>query len=286
MKSVELHLYLPFSWWRDYDAETGVRLLKPDAQSVAGYLRLLSKELSGMGEDFEDCEISAIRFRGGYLSLPDADELRQLLALVHRVFAVRKDCPVCGTMFPGQLDMEMISVYRDLHVSPLLFEIPSLSFRECERLGYPVALQALDKTVYFLQNFSVEDWGLRVPVGIPGRTEELWRFLLGQLYHYQPTFIQFFSIAPEVEEDPGFTLCRDELLTHGYREVSENSFAGTGSVPPLLLDPPPGTEYVGAGLGAFSRIDGYRIRSTVDSERYRRCCGSYRQLIVGVEEDA
>ena len=286
MKPIELHLCLPFSWWRDYDAETGVRLLKPDAQSVAGYLRLLSKELSGMREDFDDCEVTAIRFPGGYLSLLDAEDLRQLLTLVRRVFAVRKDCPVCGTMFPGQLDMEMISVYRDLHVSPLLFEIPSLSFRECERLGYPVVLQALDKTVYFLRSFSAEDWGLRVPIGIPGRTEELWRFLLGQLYHYQPTYIQFFSIAPEVKESPGFTLCREELLTHGYREVSENSFAGTGSVPPLLLDPPPGTEYVGAGLGAFSRIDGYRIRSTVDSERYRRCCGSYRQLIVGVEEDA
>ena len=285
MKSVELHLYLPFSWWRDRDAETGVRLLRPDAQSVAGYLRLLSKELAGMGEDYEDCEVGAIRFWGGYLSLLDADELRQLLALVRRVFAVREDCPMCGTMFPGQLDMEMISVYRDLRVSPLLFEIPSLSFRECERLGYPVVLQALDKTVYFLQNFSVEDWGLRVPIGIPGRTEELWRFLLGQLYHYQPAFIQFFSIAPEVEEGPGFTLCREELLTHGYRKVSENSFATTERVPRLLLDPAPGAEYVGAGLGARSLIDGYRVRNTADPARYRRCCGSYRELAVRVEED-
>lgn len=285
MKSIELHLYLPFSWWRGMDAETGVRLLRPDEQNVAGYLRLLSRELAGMREEYEDCEVSAIRFRGGYLSLLDADALRQLLALVHRVFTVQRDCPVCGTMFPGQLDMEMISLYHDLHVSPLLFEIPSLSFRECERLGYPVALQALDKTVYFLQNFNVEDWGLLVPIGIPGRTEELWRFLQGQLYHYQPKYIRFFSIAPETAEGPGFALCREELLTHGYSEVSGNCFARSENVPRLLLDPPSGAEYVGAGLGARSRIDGYRVKNTADPERYRRCCGSCRQLVVQVEED-
>ena len=286
MKPIELHLYLPFSYWRDRDAETGVRLLRPDAQSVAGYLRALSQELGGMQGDFQDCEVSAIRFRGGYLSLLDAEDLNRLLSLVHRVFSVRKDCPVCGAMFPGQLDMEMVSVYRNLRVSPLMFELPSLSFRECERLGYPVMLQALDKTVYFLQNFGEEEWGLRFPIGIPGRDERAWRFLLGQLYHYQPKYLQFFSIAPDVEEDPGFALCCDELQTHGYRRFAENGYALSESVPPLLPDPAAGTEYMGAGLGAVSFIDGYRVRNTADPALYRRCCASYRDLIVSVTEDA
>ena len=98
MKPIELHLYLPFSYWRDRDAETGVRLLRPDAQSVAGYLRALSQELGGMQGDFQDCEVSAIRFRGGYLSLLDAEDLNRLLSLnrllnrfVHRKWLLLKN---------------------------------------------------------------------------------------------------------------------------------------------------------------------------------------------------
>ena len=284
MKPIELHLYLPFSYWLSRDPETGAPLQRPDPQSVAGCLQALSAELTGMREDYQDCEVSAIRFRGGYLSLLDAQELGRLLALVHRTFTVRPDCPVCGPMFPGQLDMEMIAAYRNHKVSPLLFEVPSLSFRECERLGYPVALQALDKTLYFLQNFNEDEWGLRFPLGIPGRGESVWRFLLGQLYHYQPKYLQFFSIAPGTEEDPAFALCCDELQTHGYRRFSEGCFARAESVPRLLLDPPPEVEYVGAGLGASSFIDGYRVRNTADPALYRRRCASYRDLIVNVTE--
>ena len=34
-----------------------------------------------MAGEFQDCEVSAIRFRGGYLSLLDAEELKSLLGL-------------------------------------------------------------------------------------------------------------------------------------------------------------------------------------------------------------
>ena len=282
MKPIELHLYLPFSYWRERDAETGVRLLRPDERNVAGYLRALCEELRGMAGEFQDCEVAAIRFRGGYLSLLDAEELKSLLSLVRRVFPVQNGCPVCGTMFPGRLDMEMIALYRDLRVSPLLFELPSLSFRECERLGYPVMLQALDKTVYFLQNFSEEEWGLRLPIGLPGRDEGVWRFLLGQLYHYQPKYLQFFTIAPDVKESPAFALCCEELEGHGYRHFAENGYARAESVPRLLLEP--AGEYIGAGLGARSRIDGFRVQSTADPALYQRRCASWRELITSVTE--
>ena len=284
MKAIELHLYLPFSYWLARDPETGAPLRKPDARAVAQALQALCAELDSMKEDYADCEVTAIRFRGGYLSLLDAEDLSRLLQRVRRAFRVRKDCPISGPMFPGQLDMQMIALYRDEQVSPLLFELPSLSFRECERLGFPVALQALDKTVYFLENFNEGEWGLRLPIGIEGRDADYWQFLLGQLYHYRPTYLQFFSIAPERAEHPAFAEICAELQTHGYRRAAENVFSLAENVPPLLLDPAPGVEYVGAGLGARSFIDGYRVRNTADPARYFQNCRDYRKLIEKVEE--
>ena len=283
MKPIELHLYLPFSYWLARDPETGAPLRKPDARAVAQALQALCAELDSMKEDYADCEVTAIRVIGGYLSLLDAEELSRLLLRVRRAFRVQKDCPVCGPMFPGQLDMQMIALYRDAHVSPLLFELPSLSFRECERLGFPVALQALDKTAYFLGNFGEEEWGLRLPVGIAGRTESYWVFVRGQLFHYRPKYLQFFSLAPGLDEGPGFARLCEELQRSGYRRAAGNSFALSESVPLLLLEPGKGSEYVGAGLGARSLIDGYRVQSTADPARYFQNCRDCRSLIEHVE---
>jgi len=283
MKPIELHLYLPFSYWLDRSPETGAPLQRPEGRTLAACLRALCTELAGMKEDYADCEVTAIRFFGGYLSLLDAEDLDRVLIAVHRSFAVRKDCPVCGLMFPGRLDMEMVALYRNRRVSPLLFTLPSLSFRECERLGYPVALQALDKTVYFLQNFSVDEWGLQLPVGIEGRDAESWRFQLGQIYHYHPKYLRFASIAPDRAEHPAFAeVCR-ELLTHGYRQAAENVFSLTDAVPLILLPPAENAEYVGAGPGARTRIDGVLARNTADFEAYCRDCGDWRRLVVRAE---
>ena len=284
MKPIELRIHLPFSYWLDRDPDTGVPLQRPTEQALAEVLRCLAAEMNSMREDFDDCTVTAIRFLGGYLSLPDAEDFKRLLIAVHRSFTVQRDCPIIGTLFPGCLDMEKIALYRDRRVSPLMFEVPSLSFRECEKLGFPVIFQALDKTVYFLESFQEGEWGLRLPIGIPGRTEETWRYIQGQIYHYHPKYLQFFRVDPALAEDPAFDAVCADLQQHGYRRVSDTVYAASDTVPLLLGEPDASAEYVGVGLGAESRIDGYHAKSTCDWDFYRKNAPSYRRLITSVRE--
>lgn len=284
MKSIELHIHLPFSYWLDRDPDTGAPLQRPTEQTVAEVLRCLAAEMNGMREDYDDCLITAIRFFGGYLSLLDAEDLKRLLIVMHRAFHVQSGCPIGGTMFPGHLDMEKIALYRDRHVSPLMFEVPSLSFRECERLGFPIVFQALDKTVFFLQNFQEGEWGIRLPIGIAGRTEESWRYMLGQIYHYHPKYLEFFRLDPDLIEDPAFDVICADLLEHGYRRASDTLYAFSDSIPLLLRAPGAAVEFAGVGPGAESRIDGYLAKSTADWEVYRKNASSYRSLITTVKE--
>lgn len=283
MKPIQLHIYLPFSYWQDRDMRTGAPLQKPSEELLQVYLQCLSLELAGMKEDYHDCQVTGIRFFGGYLGLLDGAALEKLLAILHRCFTIKKDCPVSGILFPGCLDMELLSVYRNHHVGPMLFEVPTLLFRECQRWGYPVTMQALDQTVYFLQNFQADDLGLRIPIGIPDRTANMWETILGQLYHYHPAYVQFYSIAPELPENPAFAgICR-KLAEHGYRSVSPLTYSLTEQIPFSLQELSRTDEYVGAGLGAISQIDGYRMQNTTDPAYYRDHCREYRNLIRSVE---
>ena len=89
MKPIELHLNLPFSYWQEKDPRTGSACIRPEPSTFAVLLRSFYREMAGMKEDYEDCQVTAIRFLGGYLSLFDTEDLEKLFAVIHQCFSVK-----------------------------------------------------------------------------------------------------------------------------------------------------------------------------------------------------
>ena len=83
--------------------------------------------------------------------------------------------------------------------------------------------------------------------------------------------------------DPAFAEICAELERHGYHRAAENLFSLSDAVPRLLLPLPADAEYVGAGPGAVSRIDGFAVHNTADFETWCRNCGDWRRLVVKAE---
>ena len=282
MKPIQLIVNLPFSYWQRRDGDTLAPLQKPDERTLAAYISSLMREIRSLGADLEDCEVAAVHFSGGYMNLLTADEFTEMIACIRRSFSFRADMQVSGVVFPGGLDMALISAYKNVGVAPLMLEVPSLHARECERLRLPNTLQALDKTAFLLQNFGVSDFGLRLPIGIEGRSETYWRFILGQIFHYQPQHVSFFPQNGEpIQEDPAFETIKGELVRAGFTEVAKN-FLTMAKVPPRLAAG--SSEYAGVGLGAVSVLDGYKTQNTADMRSYVMGSADYRQLIVSAEE--
>ena len=152
MKPIQLIVNLPFSYWQRRDGDTLAPLQKPDERTLAAYISSLMREIRSLGADLEDCEVAAVHFSGGYMNLLTADEFTEMIACIRKHFACRADMQVSGVIFPGGLDMALISAYKNVGVAPLMLEVPSLHARECERLRLPNTLQALDKTAFLLQN--------------------------------------------------------------------------------------------------------------------------------------
>lgn len=283
MKPIQLIIHLPFSYWQRRDGETGAPLQRPEERAQAAYLSSLMREMRSLGADLEDCEVNAVHFAGGYMSLYTADEFEQLMACIRKSFVLAEDVQVSGVLFPGSLDMALVSVYKNADVSPLMFEVPSLHARECEKLHLPNALQALDKTAYLMQNFGVSDFGLRLPIGIAGREEGMWRYMLGQIYHYQPRHIEFFCQNGEaIEESDGFEAVKAQLRRAGFQEAATNFFTMADAAPRFALCK--AAEYAGVGLGAVTKLDGFMTRNTADLRSYVMGSADYRTLIVSAEE--
>ena len=280
MEPILLNVQLPFSYWQERDPETGAPLRRPDGRLLARYLDALCREIRSLGADMDDATVGAVHFAGGYMSLLSPDEFTAVMAALHRSFRFVQKPQVSGVLFPGSLDMALISVYGDAGVAPLMFEVPSLLARECERLALPNALQALDQTVFLMQNFGVSDFGLRLPVGIGGRDEGAWRFMLGQIRHYQPRCVQFVDVSGgRVAEHPAFARIKQALAQQGLAERAPNLLCA-GETPRFAQQGP----CLGVGLGAISRLDGYETRNTAQLDAYLAGAGDYRNLIVSVRE--
>lgn len=268
-EEIPLMISLPFSWWR----REGIF---PKKELVSSYRAALMREIRSLGEDLPEACLSSLHFEGGYLGLFSMDDLLELLSCIRGAFSVKEGAPLTGTLFPGSLDMALLSAYQSQHAGPLFFEVPSLLMRECERLNLPNVLQLLSHTRYLLASYRFPDWGLALAGDIPERGEAAWEHIGREILSLQPAHVRF----DRFQRAEAFAPCEDLLRKGGYRPLKEN-FYTRAQLPPHFLFP---EEYLGAGLGAGTRMQGFLTRNTPDLGRYLNSSANYRNLLVLVQE--
>ena len=320
--SLALDVHLPFSYWRTCDFDHGDPVMRPRPGVVEAYARALMAEIASLGADVKGrgYEVGSVFFSGGYVGLLDPEAFRDILRMVRRSFDVSADLRVDAVTFPGMMDMYAASAYLDEGVKGLLFEVPTLSAREAAALAVPNTLQALDKSVYVLQSYGAAEFGLRMPVDVSGRSVETWEYLLGQVNHYHPAYVELVGLSacdgPEAPDgqgkaagnllslnggkapqgkaigDGGRTAFEMGLAKAGFKQVACDargralfSRLEEGPAPaPFGYASGPATERLGVGLGAETILDGFWTKSTVDMKGYLAGASDYRNLIAVARE--
>ena len=216
----------------------------------------------------QEYRVDTLWFDGGYMGLFMPEQLEAILAAAHRSFHLTEDVQISGTVFPGSLDLAMISCYRNHRIGPLMFEMPSLMMRECEQMHLPNALQALDHSLYVMQSFQESDYGLQIAMGIPGRDAGVWRHIVSEALRCSPAHIAFFSLNPEMDEGEGFQLAQTLLHKAGYRQIAPRLLTRAQQEPryaEVLRGEKPAAS---VGLGAVSDVDGFVTRNTQNMKTY------------------
>ncbi len=317
-----LDVHLPFSYWRTCDFDHGDPAMRPQLGVVEAYARALMAEIASLGADVKGrgYEVGSVFFSGGYLGLLDPEAFRDILRAVRRSFDVPRHLWVDAVTFPGMMDMYAASAYLDEGMRGLMFEVPTLSAREAAALDIPNTLQALDKSAYVLQSYGAAELGLRIPADVPGRSVETWEYLLGQVNHYHPAYVELVGLpacdAPEVLDGQGkatgnlLSLNRGKapqgkatgddgrmafemgLAKAGFKQVACDargralfSRLEEGPAPaPFGYAAGPAVERLGVGLGAETILDGFWTKNTVDMKGYLAAASDYRNLISAARE--
>lgn len=312
---VGLDVHLPFSYWLDEALDRKCPALRPSDRLVASYAAALIAEIESLGADLGESAplVGSVYFSGGYLGLLDPEAFRDVLRAVRRSFPVAASgLEVDAVTFPGSLDMYAASAYLDEHLGALMFEVPTLSAEEARETGAPNALQALDKSVYVLRSYGAAELGLVLPTRLPGtgaggRTEEAWRYIAGQISHYQPAHVELVeprgsddaaggagedgqgegALPMDVQAKAGATVLTGLLRERGYREVDPGFFTRNDEPPAFVRTRQArrgGGDYLGIGLGAESRTGGFYTKNTCDLRRYLANASDCRKILDEVRQ--
>lgn len=233
---------------------------------MAAYLDALALEIKACAMEMADIRLSSIRLVGGTVHSLDEEQLRTLLERLHTAFDVEQGTEIVGIVSPGFYHTLPVKAMRRFRVQALM-DIPSFDRAECQRRGLPYRAALSFREA---EDAGIGVFGIRTLCGLAGRTAKEWDAAYTQICSRRPRVIE---LADAHEEEDG--ALRQEffgkLLGQGYLPFAPDAYALSEPMSRAIPD----GEYLGIGLAAQCRLDGYATRSTSDIQRYIAAQGRF-----------
>lgn len=283
-RKIHLNIRMPFSYYlnRDLDCKSPVMRPRPDLRDA--YAKALEAEVRGLAKELEDTVVDAVFFLGGYMSLLRPEQFDSLMNVIARRLTLADDIEIGGWLFPGSVDRTLMGSYERANAGPLMFEVPSLLPEECKKFRLPNTITALNQTIGFVKNAGFQNIGLRILIGVPGRTLSAWGQIADEIIRIKPAHLEFAVVDAGADNGQGFEACQKKLEDAGYRQYAPLCWTKVEKAPRYPEYRNEETEYLGIGLAAESRLDGFWSKNTGDMGLYLRDSSNYQKIVAAARE--
>jgi oxygen-independent coproporphyrinogen-3 oxidase len=256
-----------------------------DRQAARNYVTCLCRELE-LKRDTAGL-LKAVFIGGGTPTLLPGDSFMQLFSCLRENFSFSPGIEISVEANPGTMKAKQIETLLSLGVNRISIGIQSFRDDELRTLGrVHTAAEALE-AVQVLRNAGLLNFSLDLMYGIPGQTIETWKETLSTATGLSPAHVSAYELTPE-EGTPLSHLIKthavrmpeeglvldmyseaiDFLQESGYGHYEISNFALPGFRCRHNLNYWQRGEYIGAGAGAHSFIQGVRARNTGDIGTY------------------
>lgn len=195
---------------------------------------------------------------------------------------------------PGTISGSHIEVFKKIGINRISLGVQSANNSELERLGRIHTYEDFYKSYQKLRKTGFDNINIDVMAGIPGQTLESYKDTLNRIAALNPQHISAYSLIVEpgtvfykmqelgtleaADEDTDremYHITKELLKNYGYTryEISNYSMQGKECIHNIAYWT--GKNYLGAGLGASSYIDGIRFTSTKDFGKYLEIFSNY-----------
>ena len=253
-----------------------------DEETKDRYIEALLKEISA-AEHTEDYEIVSVFIGGGTPSALKAEAIASIMRTLQEKFFFCEDAEVTIEANPGTVDLEKLTIYRNVGINRLSLGLQSTDAEELKLLGRIHSYEEFLKSYEWAREAGFSNINIDLMFAIPGQTGEAWRQHLYQVAELNPEHISAYSLIIEEgtpfaeqnldlpDEDTEYQMYEDtaEILErYGYRQYEISNYAKQGYMCRHNAGYWQRLEYLGFGLGASSLYGGMRFSNTHQMQEY------------------
>jgi len=256
-----------------------------DEQAVRRYVESLCRELE-IKKNTADT-LRTIFIGGGTPTLLPKDCFKQLFSCIRGNFHLSPEIEISVEANPGTVNASKIESLLSLGINRLSLGIQSLHDKELKTLGRIHTADEALEALKLIKSSGLENFSVDLMYGIPGQTIETWKETLSKTVDLSPSHISSYELTPE-EGTPLWRLIKDNALrmpeeglvldmydhaidflqSRDYEQYEISNFALAGHRCLHNLNYWNRGEYLGAGAGAHSFIQGIRSQNTGDIKTY------------------
>lgn len=256
-----------------------------DGVLVKGYADALSAELR-LRKDSAG-ELKTVYIGGGTPSLMPEDFFERLFSCIRDTFTVSSYAEITVEANPGTISRLKIQRLLSLGVNRVSLGVQSLCDEELRTLGRVHTSGEAERSVRLVKDLGVGNISVDLMYGIPGQTKETWQKTLAETVKLGPSHISAYELTPEEKTplsgllktgalelpDEGLVLemydrAIDFLSSYGYEHYEISNFARPGFRCLHNMNYWNRGEYIAAGTGAHSFLQGLRAKNTPDVYAY------------------
>ena len=253
-----------------------------DEETKDRYIEALLKEIRA-AEHTEDYEIVSVFIGGGTPSALKAEAIASIMRTLQEQFFFCEDAEVTIEANPGTVDLEKLTIYRNVGINRLSLGLQSTDAEELKLLGRIHSYEEFLKSYEWAREVGFSNINIDLMFAIPGQTGEAWRQHLYQVAELNPEHISAYSLIIEEgtpfaeqnldlpDEDTEYQMYEDtaEILErYGYRQYEISNYAKQGYMCRHNAGYWQRREYLGFGLGASSLYRGMRFSNTRRMQEY------------------
>lgn len=253
-----------------------------DEETKDRYIEALLKEIRA-AEHTEDYEIVSVFIGGGTPSALKAEAIASIMRTLQEQFFFCEDTEVTIEANPGTVDLEKLTIYRNVGINRLSLGLQSTDAEELKLLGRIHSYEEFLKSYEWAREAGFSNINIDLMFAIPGQTGEAWRQHLYQVAELNPEHISAYSLIIEEgtpfaeqnldlpDEDTEYQMYEDtaEILErYGYRQYEISNYAKQGYMCRHNAGYWQRREYLGFGLGASSLYRGMRFSNTHQMQEY------------------
>ena len=277
---LELYVHIPFCVRKCQYCDF---LSGPSAEETKDrYIEALLKEIRA-AEHTEDYEIVSVFIGGGTPSALKAEAIASIMRTLQEQFFFCEDAEVTIEANPGTVDLEKLTIYRNVGINRLSLGLQSTDAEELKLLGRIHSYEEFLKSYEWARKAGFSNINIDLMFAIPGQTGEAWRQHLYQVAELNPEHISAYSLIIEEgtpfaeqnldlpDEDTEYQMYEDtaEILErYGYRQYEISNYAKQGYMCRHNAGYWQRREYLGFGLGASSLYGGMRFSNTHQMQEY------------------